>query len=729
MRVDRSRLFRSLGWAVILLGTASGGLAQALRTVTGTVVDSSGATIPGVVVVLEALDGRAVASGESDASGAFRIPGVMPGSFTLVASREGFASETIPVTVSPNDDPPLAAIAMRVAGVFEDVQVRVQVDRLRLGRDESPAAVRTIDRRTFAALPVRDNLAALALLPNVDVRRSGGPIGEGTLTSYGLSGQPLAPTANVVAFNGIPLNNGLLPETSLNLVPFNLVQRFEIVQGPGSSAYGSNAMTGVVNFATRRPETRLTGGVEATLASRWNTREFGAFVGGGRAGLHHWVIGGTSRVTDGHLQPGGREDFSDAAKTNLATVGERQLGATRLSAAAVFVDALEHNPDVRTPNRSTRLDVRRTHVNLGVSQSLGAATAVDVTYVHNGFRSRSRESFDLGVYGVGASASRPGDPSDQKAGSHGVIARTGWNTRLNALTAGVETHAVDLTNRLTGIVNSGTTRGFFVHDRYLAFAGRLALSAGYRYDKASTYRDASSSPKVGAVWKPVGGRWLVRGAVSRAFTAPTFAQLFSAGFVRGNAQLVAQTVSLKEVGGELRPSPGLALGVTVFRANLDHPIFPRFNPQLNATQFANVSPGSSNTGGSLTVDYQAGVWMVGGSYTYLDPGSATFHTWRHTAKGYVGVSRERWTAAADVRGQSSGYWADAFARPADDYVVMGIRATYRIAATTRIVFTGENLTDALYATTANIGNVAGVSNNTGIPRPGRFVALGVEVGF
>ncbi|MEQ1710122.1 MAG: TonB-dependent receptor, partial [Hyphomicrobium sp.] len=253
--------------------------------------------------------------------------------------------------------------------------------------------------------------------------------------------------------------------------------------------------------------------------------------------------------------------------------------------------------------------------------------------------------------------------------------------------------------------------------------------AGYRYDTFSTYPEASHSPKLGLVWRDANRRWLARLNLSRAFSAPTFSQLFSTGFVRGNPNLVAQTLWLREGGVEVRPVTAVNIGLSVFRVTLDDPIFPRFNPAINATQFTNVSPGSKTTGATVTVDYGVAHWLATGSYTYLDPGSATFHTWAHTTKAQFGYGAERWSAAMTLRSQRGGYWADGFARPAEDYTVVGARASFTVLPRLKLVLTSENLTDEAYATTANIGTVAGVSNNTGIPRPGRFFSIGFQAGL
>lgn len=703
--------------------------AQSTGQAAGTVVDESGGAIAGARVTVETPLGRQVGETTTSADGAFSITGLPAGSYFVIARADAFTPARVGLGVSDSGTPERLTLTLRVAGFAETVPVTVSVDRLDTAPDDSPAAVRVVARSQIEALPVRRLFDALALMPNVDVRQAGGPLGEGSITMYGISGQPLAPTSTVVALNGMPMNNGLVPEVSLNLLPLILVDRLEMVQGPGASAFGSNAMTGVLNVRTRRPTRPIEAGATVNWATRWGTGDGSAYAGGGRDNAYHWVAAVSSATTNGHLQPGGRQDYSDATKTNLALVADRVFDRTELTGALAYLDVDEHNPDVRTPRRAQRLTSTRLHINLGVTQTLSDQLRVAAAFVRNGFDGQSRETFDTAVYGFGQAAQRPSDPSDQTTTSNGVLTRVEWNRRAHALTAGGEFASGRTTDNVTTREFSGNTTGLFAHYRLVGIGDRLVATAGYRYDSYSTYTAASHSPKLGVVWRTTDRRWLARMNVSRAFSAPTFSQLFSTGFVRGNANLVAQTLWLREGGVEVRPTAALKVGASVFRITLDDPIFPRFNPALNATQFTNVSPGSTATGASVTVDYNVAHWLIGGSYTHLDPGAATFHTWAHTTKAQIGYGARRWSGAMTLRSQRDGYWADGAVRPADDYTVLGARATVTVAPRLTVVLTSENLSDEAYATTANIGTVAGVSNNTGIPRPGRFFTIGLQAGF
>ncbi|MCG5537683.1 TonB-dependent siderophore receptor [Halorhodospira sp. 9622] len=72
----------------------------------------------------------------------------------------------------------------------------------------------------------------------------------------------------------------------LDRIPVSHVERIEIVKGPGSATYGSDALAGVINVITRRPEPGLEGGVELqtgapTDADGGERHQGAAYLGGG----------------------------------------------------------------------------------------------------------------------------------------------------------------------------------------------------------------------------------------------------------------------------------------------------------------------------------------------------------------------------------------------------------------------------------------------------------------
>lgn len=606
-------------------------------------------------------------------------------------------------------------------------EVLVTADRLPLPLETVPASVRSVDADALARLPIRDTAAALAILPNVTVRRSGSVFDEASISVYGISAQPRAPSRTVVAIDGVPLNSGLIPETSLNLLPFSLASRIDVVQGPGSVGYGSNATTGVINLVTLSPEA-LTGQVTVSAADKWNTQAVDGMLGGGNGSTQKWLAAGSWRSTDGHLQPGGRKDYSDSDLWNAALVGRQSWGKATLSGAYLRYAFDRHDPSTLLVGFPANVTAReesgwRDHFNVGLGWEWTDSLAGELRYVRNASSEESAQTFQQPAVGQAAA-----NPTDQEAKTSGVLGQLTWTSGMHLVTAGAEYQSADLTNRLTGQTLSGNTTGVFIQYRLALLEDRLNVLAGYRFDDSSVYAEESSSPKLGVTWRTRDNVWRVRANVSHAFNAPTFNELFSTGFIRGNAALEAQTLDLKEVGVTWVPVSEVSVDLAVYRAKLAKPIFPRVNPALGAgvRQYQNVGPDVVNDGFVLSAAWNALPGLkVSGSWTYLDPGEFTFHTAENSFKLQADYVRGPWLVGIASRYETNRYWRDNFESPVEDYAVVDLRTAWTFAKHYGIELSVENLTDEEYATTASIGATSSVS----IPRPGRFAMLQLKAGF
>ena len=100
----------------------------------------------------------------------------------------------------------------------------------------------------------RSAIDALAQVPGVDVVQSGGPGGNASIFIRGAdSGQTL------VLLDGIELNNPASTNRSFNMANLTLenVERVEVIRGPQSTIYGSDAMGGVINLVSKKARQRV----------------------------------------------------------------------------------------------------------------------------------------------------------------------------------------------------------------------------------------------------------------------------------------------------------------------------------------------------------------------------------------------------------------------------------------------------------------------------------------
>ena len=90
--------------------------------------------------------------------------------------------------------------------------------------------------------------SAIETLPGVDVERYGAFGAEQTVSIRGASSQQV-----LVLLDGRPVAGGQLGVVDLGAMPTTGVERIEVVEGSGSTLYGSGAIGGVINVITTRP--------------------------------------------------------------------------------------------------------------------------------------------------------------------------------------------------------------------------------------------------------------------------------------------------------------------------------------------------------------------------------------------------------------------------------------------------------------------------------------------
>ncbi|MEJ2692404.1 MAG: TonB-dependent vitamin B12 receptor [Candidatus Thiodiazotropha sp.] len=123
----------------------------------------------------------------------------------------------------------------------------VTASRTAQTEDESLASVTVITRRDLERLQVGSLQDALRNLPGLIISNNGG---AGKTTSLFLRGTESDHV--LVLLDGIKLGSASLGTTSIQDLPIAQIERIEIVRGPRSSLYGSEAIGGVIQVFTRR---------------------------------------------------------------------------------------------------------------------------------------------------------------------------------------------------------------------------------------------------------------------------------------------------------------------------------------------------------------------------------------------------------------------------------------------------------------------------------------------
>lgn len=147
---------------------------------------------------------------------------------------------------------------------------------------DAPAAVTVISREELLSRPVRDVLDAVREVPGISLRGI-------NFTRQGIQIRGLNPGQTLYLIDGRRVSNSAdviaHADFELSWIPIEAIERIEVVRGPLSSLYGSEALGGVINIITRPIEEtwsgsiRLQGG-QPTSGDGGNEFQAGAFASG-----------------------------------------------------------------------------------------------------------------------------------------------------------------------------------------------------------------------------------------------------------------------------------------------------------------------------------------------------------------------------------------------------------------------------------------------------------------
>lgn len=286
----------------------------AADSVRGTVTDSGGRPLPGVEVLLAELARRTT----TGSAGEFSFAGVPDGDYTLVFRGPGFAALARRIAV-----PGANALSVVLHGSIVDLDaVTVTATRAPVDPLSSPLPTATLGAATLAR-EYRVSLAhALETLAGVRALTTGGEIGKPVIR--GLSGARV-----LVLGDGNRLEDYSWSDEDGPSVETRLADRVELIRGPASVLYGSDALGGVVNVIpedvpdARVAHTPLRAGVEAYGAS--NNHEFGSAVHArGATGGIGFLAGLVGRHSEAlHTPAGELENTGFTAVSGEAAVGSQ----------------------------------------------------------------------------------------------------------------------------------------------------------------------------------------------------------------------------------------------------------------------------------------------------------------------------------------------------------------------------------------------------------------------
>jgi vitamin B12 transporter len=600
------------------------------------------------------------------------------------------------------------------------------------------SAISVISAETIERSSARNVGDLLQQVPGINVTQTGG---AGQLEVARIRGGESRHT--LVLIDGIRINDPSSTgrEFDFSSIVLADVERIEVLRGPQSALYGSDAMGGVINIITRRGQTGTRGSLQALYGS-YNTKELKGAISGGTERVYY-SLGFTGYDTDGFSAYGFRIPRIERRFPNLEADAATRLGLTgrmgvRLSDTTT-VEAggtLNHNRadyDAAFGNFPDTPSYARTRMGTGyarlINDAFDGALRSTVTVFAN---QTNRTLFDFFVFGPGQQ-----DYFETKLGLRGD--RTGaeyqGDLRLGAfglLTFGarVERETGEGTTRNVFPFPTPTQRDFKAsQDTRSAFllyqqtlGERLHLSLGGRVDDVQDVDRFATGRATLAydIWE-TGTK--LRASVGTGAKTPSVFQLFS-NF--GTASLASEHSVGVDAGIDQRLlDDRVRLSATAFYNRYQNLIDFSVDAALCGPArpfgcYFNISA-AETYGAELEADATLNEYVrLKGAYSYLQAEDLTTGlelARRPNHQAFIGVALNatpQWTIEPRLTLVGERFSAPGERDRLAPYARLDLLTDYKVTDHLAVFIRAENLTDARYEEVRNYGT------------PGRSIYGGVR---
>jgi len=503
-------------------------------TVSGRVVDNAGQPVPQAIVEITQL-GRSVTAG---ADGGFRLS-LTPGRYTLAVRRHGFAPVVRELSVGAGQ--PALEIVLQPSA-FQLEPVTVTATRQALAAESSPLPATALAGDELRAAQSVSLAHVVEALPGVRAITTGSQIGKPVIR--GFSGPRV-----LVLENGSRLEDYSWSDEDGPSVETAFVRRVELIRGPASVLYGSDALGGVINVipdelpdAAGGPGFVRTG---FTLSGATNNIEIspGVRVEGARGNLG-WRVNAIGRHGSNLHTPAGELDNTGFGAFN----GEAAAGRRWPSGSALAVRVVHYGGEFKL------LEANAPPGETGGPERKAGDERIQITGQRPWGTWRVEGKGQLQLHSlIEVADDTTGTESEQfnlllQTASLDLLLHHGGTTFGLAMVG----QRNDASGREPIVPNANVfSSAAFAFEQWSAGSGRWTLLAGLRGDfrrlvaerndslgvLAQNRSNQAWSGNAGVVFTPVPGRGLSLSLnVGRAWRAPTLFELFANGPHIGEAR-------------------------------------------------------------------------------------------------------------------------------------------------------------------------------------------------
>ena len=557
--------------------------------------------------------------------------------------------------------------------------------------DETLASVTVITREQIEQTQARSVSEVLIGLPGVSISNNGG---AGKVSSLFLRGASSSQVLFLV--DGIKVGSVTTGTTPFQNIPIELVERIEIVRGPRSSLYGSEAIGGVIQIFTRKG-----GGDLKPFASigggKYDSYDTSAGVsGGGKDGWFNLSL--SKSKTEGfdsceNQFMGGCFNIEPDDDRYKNTSGSAQAGYDFDNGASIDVHMMRSEGEVEYDGGFVNESDTRFQV-VGGSLSFNPADFWQVTLAGGSNWDESR-NFKDGVFSNDFNSRR-----DTYSIQNDTFIKDN-----HTLTFGFDYQEDSISGTTNYDRDSRNNKGLFA--QYLGYFNSQEIQLSVREDDNQQFgRQTTGNAGWGYTWNK---NFRLYASYGTAFKAPTFNDLYFPGF--SNPNLEPEESSSSEVGISGNPNWG-TWSVNGYQTNIDDLI--SFDFLLSRPINVDEARIRGLEATISTIIYQ---WQISTNVTLLDPenttggandGNVLPRRARQTFRLDIHRSFDRFSFGGTVFATDKRYDDLANTRKLSGYATVDLRSEFILSEDWRIQGTIENIFDKDYQT-ASFYNQAGRS--------------------
>lgn len=519
----------------------------------------------------------------------------------------------------------------------------------------------------------------------------------------------------MVLIDGHPQYAGIFGHPIADAYQTLLADRVEVLRGPASVLYGSNAMGGVINIVTRRMHedgvrTNLHAGfgsygtLETELTNRIRKEHFSS------------VVSGSYNRTDGHRDDMSFEQYGGYAKLGYELTDAWSVGGD--------VNVTHFNASYPGPVSAPLLDgdqrITRGMTSFALENDYGKTSgALSFFYnwgdhwINDGYTPSAGETSQDGRFnsndnmmGVSLYQSTQFFKGNRITFGFDWFRYGGkaWTDYVSGENAGTRSDLVDK--------HEDEVAGYM--DFRQDFGRWLTLNAGLRIDHHS---------RVGTEWVPQAGLAFhlphaieLKASASKGFRYPILREMYM--FPPQNSDLQPESMWNYELAFSQRLLEGrLQYGINLFYIDGKNLIQTLPNP--NGSGRLNQNSGEiDNTGVELQAAYRISKdWSVDANYSFLHMDNPVIAAPEHKFYAGAAFSKGCWNVSTGVQYIAGLYTSVGETETTEDFVLWNLRASFRAAKWLDIWARGENLLAQKYEI------------NAGYPMPRTTVMGGVNISF